>query len=95
MSFRPVNRYLLVEPIKAEVKEKEQTSVLLPEGFKMAATEPYVAVKIIKAAQDCKTEFRSLKGMSVMVDASMIQEVVLNESTFYLILENYLMGVFE
>jgi len=95
MSLRPVNRHLLIEPIKAEVKEKEQVSVLLPEGYKMAATEPYVAVKIIKVAQDCKTEFRSLNGMSVMVDSSMIQEVVLNESTFYLILENYIVGVFE
>ena len=93
MSLSPVNRYILIEPIEAE--EKEQPAVLLPEGYKMAATELYTAVKVIKVAEDCQPRFRSLRGLTIMVDSSMIQEITFNNSTFYLVLENYVLGVFE
>ena len=93
MSLRPVNRYILIEPIEAA--EKEQPAVLLPEGYKMASTEPHTLVKVIKVAEDCQPGFRSLRGLTILVDSSMIQEINFNDSIFHLVLENYVLGVFE
>ena len=95
MSLSPVNRHILIEPIKAEIKEEEQPTVLLPKGYKMAATEPYTSAKVIKVAEDCQQRFRALRGLTIMVDSSMIQEITFNNSIFYLVLENYVLGVFE
>ena len=93
MSLSPVNRHILIEPNKVE--EGEQPTVLLPEGYKMAATEPYTSAKVIKVAEDCQQRFRALRGLTIMVDSSMIQEININNSIFYLVLENYVLGVFE
>tara|TARA_Y100000310_G_scaffold100094_1_gene97954 strand:- start:3966 stop:4247 length:282 start_codon:yes stop_codon:yes gene_type:complete len=93
MSLSPVNRHILIEPNKVE--EEEQPTVLLPEGYKMAATEPYTLAKIVKVAEDCQPRFRALRGLSVVVDSSMVQEITFNNSTFHLVLENYVLGVFE
>ena len=93
MSLSPVNRHILIEPIKAE--EKEQPTVLLPEGYKMAATDPYTPAKVIKVAGDCQQRFQGLGGLTILVDSSMVQEVNFNSSTFHLVLENYVLGVFE
>mgnify|MGYP005817877185 CR=1 FL=1 len=93
MSLSPVNRHILIEPI--EVEEEEQSTVLLPEGYKVAPTEPYTSVKVIKVAEDCQQRFRALRGLTIVVDSSMIQEINFNDSTFCLILENYVLGVLE
>ena len=93
MSLSPVNRHILIEPNKVE--EGEQPTVLLPEGYKMAAIEPYTSAKVIKVAEDCQQRFRASRGLSVVVDSSMIQEVIFKNSTFYLVLENYVLGVVE
>ena len=93
MSLSPVNRHILIEPNRAD--EEEKPTVLLPEGYKLTATEPYTSAKVIKVAEDCQQRFRDLRGLSIVVDSSMIQEINFNNSTFYLVLENYVLGVFE
>jgi len=93
MSLSPVNRHILIEPIEAE--EKEQPTVLLPEGYKMTATDPYMPAKVIKVAGDCQQRFQSLEGLTIMIDSSMVQEINFNNTTFHLVLENYVLGVFE
>ena len=93
MSLSPVNRHILIEPNKVE--EEEQPAVLLPEGYKLATNEPYTLAKIIKVAEDCQQRFQTRAGLSILVDSSMVQEVNVNNSTFYLVLENYVLGVFE
>ena len=95
MSLSPVNRYILIEPIQAETEEEEQPTVLLPKGYKMATAEPHTSAKVIKVSEDCQPRFRSLRGLTIIVDSSMIQEINFNNSTFYLILENYVLGALE
>ena len=94
MSFKPLNRHLLIEPIEAE-KEEAQPAVLLPEGYKSVSMQPHTPAKVIKTAEDCKPALRSLSGESIMVESSMIQEINFEDSIFYLVLENYVLGVVE
>jgi len=80
-------------------KEETESGVLLPDDFK-PEEDRYMLASVIKIAPDCSTPFQRLKTSSravdnvIVVDRSMIEEVVLKDRTHYLILENYVMGIF-
>tara|TARA_Y100000034_G_scaffold124573_1_gene172926 strand:- start:4383 stop:4655 length:273 start_codon:yes stop_codon:yes gene_type:complete len=87
MNFKPVNRHLLVEPI-AEV-EKKDTGVLLPQEYTVAS--PFSSYKVLDIASDCSRDI--LKNNVIVINNSMLEKVVIHGETFYLILENHVMGI--
>ena len=95
--LKPVNRHLLIIPHSK--KEETSTGVVLPEGYEPDQTL-YVEATVIDVAPDCKRHFNSMRhGMPaeerrIIVEKSMIQEVKVKEKTHYLILENYVIGVY-
>ena len=84
----PLNRYLLIEPIK-EAEPEQESFVLVPDTYKPKS--PYVQAKVLDFAHDCKINIR--KNQIVIVDNSMIQEIDINKETNFLVLENYVVGV--
>ena len=59
----------------------------------------YIEATVIDIAADCDKQFRHLRygaidSTKVVVDRSMIQEVKLKDKTHYMILENYVVGVY-
>lgn len=94
--LKPVNRHLLIIP---HVKKNETSSgVLLPEDFKHEE-DSYVEATVIDIAEDCDKQFRHLKygnidNNKIVIDRTMIQEVKVKDSTHYMILENYVVGVY-
>jgi len=80
-------------------QEKTESGVLLPDDFK-PEEDRYILATIVKVASDCSAPFQRLKSSSkpsenvIVVDRSMIEEVVLKDRTHYFVLENYVMGVF-
>jgi co-chaperonin GroES (HSP10) len=94
--LKPVNRHLLIVP---HVKKNEtNTGVLLPEDYNPDQNQ-YIEATVIDIASDCHEQFRHLRYSNIdnnriVVDRSMIQEVKLNEKTHYMILENYVVGVY-
>ena len=87
MKFKPVNRYLLVEPI-AEAK-KEETGVLLPEEY--SVPNPFSSCRVLAIAADCSRDI--LRDNMVVINNSMLEKVTIQGSTFYLVLENHVVGI--
>ena len=94
--LKPVNRHLLVVP---HVQKNETTAgVLLPEGFS-PEEDRYIEATVVDIADDCSSQFKHLRYSSVdnnkiLIDRSMLQEVTLKDKTYYMILENYIIGVY-
>ena len=86
------NRHLLVELLPEKEEEEKETGVLLPDSYKPQQS-PYVAVEVVDMSPDCSVDC-SLKD-TIIVERSMLNEVSFGEQTFYLVLENYIMGVLE
>lgn len=95
-TLKPTNRHLLIVP---HVKKNEtSTGVLLPEDYK-PEEDRYIEASVIDIAEDCDTQFRRLRYGSVdsnriVVDRSMIQEIKLKDKSHFIILENYVVGIF-
>ena len=94
--LKPANRHLLIVP---HIKKNEtNTGVILPEDYS-PEEDAYITATVIDIAPDCDKQFRhlrygNLETSKIIVDRSMIQEVALKDKTHYLVLENYVIGVF-
>ena len=94
--LKPVNRHLLIVPHVQ--KNETNTGVLLPEDYS-PDKDQYIEANVIDIASDCHEQFKHLRYSNIdsnriIVDRSMIQEVKLKEKTHYMILENYVVGVY-
>ena len=94
---KPVNRHMLVVP---HIKKKEESSsgVLLPEDYK-PQEERYIAATVIDIAPDCSSHYRNLrrgtfvKEREVVIDRSMMEEVRYKDKSYFVVLENYVVGL--
>ena len=92
MILEPRNRHILVIPNDEESATEEVGMVLVPETYKPEQS-PYVAALVLCVAPDvCQ---RVLGGDTIIVERSMLNEVTFEGETFYLVLENYILGVIE
>lgn len=94
--LKPVNRHLLVVPHTS--KNETTAGVLLPDDFQ-PEEDRYIEATVIDVASDCSTQFKYLRlsnidNKKIIVDRTMIEEVKLKEKTHYMILENYVVGVY-
>ena len=96
-ALKPVNRHLLIVP---HVAKNETTSgVLLPDYYS-PETQRYIEATVIDIADDCNKQFKSLKytnfdtNSMIIVDQAMIEEVVVSDKAHYLVLENYVVGIY-
>ena len=92
MGLDPRNRHLLVEPLPEKEEKKKETGVLLPDSYK-PQQDPYVAAKVTELAPDCSINCEP--DNIIIVDRSMLNEMNFGDETFYLVLENYVLGVLE
>lgn len=97
VTLKPANRHLLIVP---HVKSNEtSTGVVLPDDYQ-PEEDSYVEATVIDVSDDCKKQFTELKYLNspecrkIVVDRSMIQNIVLKDKTHHLILENYVVGVY-
>jgi len=85
--LKPVNRYILIE--KAQPEEKT-SSVLLPEDYE-PKQEIHSMYRVLDWAQD--TRFDLKKHAFVAVDNKMIEEICINNVTYYIVQDNYVVGI--
>lgn len=96
--FKPANRHLLILPCTK--KNETASGVLLPENYKPEENR-YIEARVLDIAPDCSAQFKHFKyeriegDKKVVVDRSMIQEINLQDRTHYLILENYVVGLYK
>jgi len=96
LSLKPLNRHLVVVP-HFKKENKTDHGVLLPEDYK-PEQERWVSATVVDVAPDCTEDIRQLRpGFSeatdILVDRSMIEEITHKRKKFYVILENYVMGI--
>ena len=97
--LKPVNRHLTIVP-HSGAKSPDNTTpggVILPEGFEVEDAR-YVTATVIDIASDCSPGLRQLRGSSptartIVVDSSMIEEIVVGDKSYYTVLENYVVGI--
>ena len=85
--LKPVNRYILIE----KPKTKEETSeVLLPEGYE-PTQEIHSTYRVLDWASD--TRFSLKKGHFIVVDNKMIEEICINNASYFIVQDNYVVGI--
>ena len=94
-TLKPLNRHITIVP---HFTKKKETDVLLPEGYKQQESR-FVKATIVDVASDCTETLRHARytgqgGCEVVVDRSMIEEVEIGERTHYVVLENYVLGIY-
>tara|TARA_R110000851_G_C12795406_1_gene536818 strand:- start:179 stop:499 length:321 start_codon:yes stop_codon:yes gene_type:complete len=92
--LKPVNRHLAIIP---HVKKNETTSgVILPEGFEQE-DDRYITATVLDISADCSSSIQTMRGhtatKTIVVDRSMIEEIVIGDKSYYTILENYVVGI--
>ena len=86
--FKPVNRHILID---LDQRTDEQKSlIMLPEDYK-PEQQKHSGVQVLNKSDDVK--FDLVVGSKIVVDSSMIEEIVINNTTYNVILENYVVGV--
>ena len=88
--LRPVNRHILVS--YSPPQEKTDTGILLPDDYK-APEQSHIIVEVLGVAED--VSFRCEKGDRIVIDKKMLDELSIEHSTYYTILENYVIGVID
>lgn len=85
----PYNRHLLVELVQSE--DRGEAVVLIPDS---SITKPtYSLVKLLNVAPDCE-KFNGEVGSTLLVNTSMVEEVTVAGSSYNLILENHVVGLY-
>ena len=86
--FKPVNRHILID---LDQRTDEQKSlIVLPEDYQ-PEQQKHSVVRVLEKSDDVK--FDLLVGSKIVVDSSMIEEIVINNTIYNIILENYVVGV--
>jgi len=86
--FKPVNRHILID---LDQRSGEQKSlIVLPEDYK-PEQQKHSVVQVVNNSDDVKFDLPI--GTKIVVDSSMIEEIVVNNTTYNVILENYVVGV--
>ena len=88
--LRPVNRHILVD--YSPPQESADSGILLPDDYK-PPTEDYVLVNVLAISDD--VSIRCSTDDQIIIDKKMLQEITVGHSNYYLILENYVIGVIE
>jgi len=89
VNFIPTHRHILVKR-KEATQEKEQSLVLVPEDYK-AKLDDYVRVIVVEAAEKCTIPVRY--GDELVVREAFVEELVLDDNIFHLVLESHVMGI--
>ena len=88
--LRPVNRHIVVD--YSPPQENADSGILLPDDYK-PPTEDYVLVDVLAISDD--VSIRCNTDDQIVIDKKMLQEITVGHSSYYLILENYVIGVIE
>tara|TARA_B100000575_G_C22996236_1_gene574278 strand:+ start:242 stop:556 length:315 start_codon:yes stop_codon:yes gene_type:complete len=90
MQFIPFNRHLVVELIEEENKVDESL-IVLPSDYEKPQS-PYAKALVREIASDSKLDNYVQALDEVLVERRMLHKIEIDDSTFYLVLENYVYG---
>mgnify|MGYP003121956700 CR=1 FL=1 len=89
--LKPVNRHILIE-IEKKADTTKESIIVLPEDYK-PEEERYISATVVNYADDVRFSLSPLD--KIIVDRTMIEEISANESTFNIVLDNYVIGIIQ
>ena len=93
MNFTPVGRYLLVEPIEIKTKKSKTAKVLVPDSYNEKSAPRFKMCRVVKVGSDCNSQV--VANTLAVIENSMVERVDVLENTFFIILENHIVGLVE
>jgi co-chaperonin GroES (HSP10) len=91
MKLRPVNRYIQIDMSEPEVAERA-SGIVLPQDY-APTKERYASARVVACADDVRFGTECNTGTSIIVDRSMVEEIVVNNEKITVILDNYVIGI--
>lgn len=88
--FKPVNRYVLVKNRTKKSETETPMGILLPDDFK-PTEERYSCIEVIDWAEDVRFDLTQIG--SIVVDNSMIEEITVDNLTYSIVQDNYIVGI--
>tara|TARA_B100000131_G_scaffold292269_1_gene306579 strand:+ start:36835 stop:37113 length:279 start_codon:yes stop_codon:yes gene_type:complete len=88
--FKPVNRYVLINNRKPVVENETPMGILLPDDYK-PTEERYTSYNVLDWADDIRFDLDNTD--SIIVDNSMIEEITVDNSTYSIVQDNYIVGI--
>ncbi len=86
--IKPVNRHILIEV--GSVENSSEPLIVLPDDFK-PTMEKYATARVLNVSDDIRFELK--KDSHIVIDQSMIEEIVINKTTYKVIQDNYVVGI--
>tara|TARA_R100000700_G_C3155253_1_gene132677 strand:- start:972 stop:1247 length:276 start_codon:yes stop_codon:yes gene_type:complete len=90
--MKPVNRMLLVDPVDNDEEAKKPT-FYLPDD--VATNKEFEVVSMIDVADDSKFADLAHLDIQMVVEGHMLRKVEVDNRTYYLVLENHVLGILE
>ena len=90
--FKPLNRYVLVEPIAVTPEKQKETGILVPEEF--VTKEHYKVYEVVDLSPECGKINQFHKGKKVLVNNAMVEKFKVDDEELYLVAENHIYGIF-
>tara|TARA_Y100001973_G_C5191624_1_gene331354 strand:- start:782 stop:1051 length:270 start_codon:yes stop_codon:yes gene_type:complete len=81
----PCNRHIVIKPIQ---EKEEETKVLLPDGYRPKSV--FTGAVVLAMADNCSLPIKN--GDTILINGAMVEEVAFQEKTYYLLLENHVIG---
>ena len=90
MHFKPFNRHLVIDLIEEE-EPIDESVIVLPSDYEKPQS-PYVKALVIEVSLDSKLYGTLNCNDTILVERRMLHKIEFDDSTFYLVLENYVYG---
>ena len=91
MYFAPYNRHLVVDIIEEKSKPVGETVIVLPSDYEKPVL-PYTRATVLEVAEDSKFHGILKANDTILLERRMLHKIELGETSFYLVLENYVFG---
>jgi co-chaperonin GroES (HSP10) len=86
--IKPCNRYVVIQPLEEQEKQ-DKPKVLLPDEY--VVKEKFKVYEVVDVSRDSKLTIS--KNEKIIVENSMVEELNIGENKYYLVLENYVLGM--
>ena len=89
--FKPLNRYIHIEVATATPPERP-SGVVLPQDY-VPIAETYGVVKVKSWSDDVRFGDKLVEGGDIIINQSMIEEIIIQKEKFTVVLDNYVVGI--
>jgi co-chaperonin GroES (HSP10) len=88
--FKPVNRHILLAA--PEDEQEDKPTIILPDEYK-PTKQKYTTAQVMGFADDIRFDLK--QGSKILIDQTMIEQIVANNTTYNVILDNYVVGIID